>query len=471
MLTSTFCRAVAASGTAARLRPALIGLLLGAGPAAQAQQPAWTWRLHTAESSPASVQQVAQDAAGNSYVTGWFTRQLQLGSHTLQSAGGTDIFIAKISADGQWQWAVAAGGTSSDAGQGIAVAADGSITVAGSFAATAQFGPLTAQSNGGDDVFVGVLSASGEWRTLTTAGGPEQDQATALALDARQQAVVAGRFRGSAAFGATTLSSQADSEAFLAKLSPQGGWQWARQSVGQEQTVISSLGLDAAGSVYAAGYFAGTTRFGHAALTTSGTHDAFVAKASGDGRWQWATAAGGPSTDYAQAIAVSPQGNVFVTGSFSGQASFGSLQLSSRGGDDAYVARLSAQGGWQWVQTLQGPALEEGRAICIGPGESLYVAGRFSAAARYGPTGAPACQAGTDGFVARLTSEGQWLDFLGTGGPGADAVRSLTLGLRGQVLVGGVAETAAEATAGGATRLRLFAGSIIFPVRITADTY
>ncbi|MEQ2006712.1 MAG: immunoglobulin domain-containing protein, partial [Limisphaerales bacterium] len=57
-----------------------------------------------------SVQALARDAAGNSYLAGFFTGTLALGTTNLVSAGGDDIFVAKVSPAGTVLWAAHCGG-------------------------------------------------------------------------------------------------------------------------------------------------------------------------------------------------------------------------------------------------------------------------------------------------------------------------------------------------------------------------
>ncbi|SNR79562.1 NHL repeat-containing protein [Hymenobacter mucosus] len=454
--------------------PAVLGALaacvLSIGKPAYAQEPTWRWASHSTENGNVVVAKVATDAAGNSYVTGRFTHHLQLGSYSLQSVGSSDVFAAKLSASGEWQWATAAGGAGTDMASGLVVDADGNVTVAGSFTESASFGSFTKRSQGGHDMFVASLTPAGTWRAVSTAGGTEQDQITAIALDAQHNVVVGGRFRGEVSFETNTLSSTATSDAFVAKLDDQGRWVWARQTQGSDQTVINSLTIGHAGDIYTAGYFAGTTHLGPAQLTSAGTHDAFVAKVDGAGNWQWATTGGGPSTDYAKAIAVSADGNVFVTGSFSGRASFGAFDFLSQGGDDAYVARLTPQGQWQWVYTVRGNAMEDATDVCLGPGGSIYITGCFSRGAQYG-TSTLVSQGSTDLFMARLSKSGRWLDFLTFGSLATDDAGTIRTAPNGDVYVGGILGSAARlgAFSTGNALNQLFVGRVEFPVRMTAD--
>ena len=90
---------------------------------------------------------------GSSIVTGSFQGDAIFGSTTLTSAGGFDVFTAKMNADGTWAWATNAGGTGHDYGFGVSALPDGSSIVTGGFSDTATFGSTTLTSAGDYDVY------------------------------------------------------------------------------------------------------------------------------------------------------------------------------------------------------------------------------------------------------------------------------------------------------------------------------
>jgi Beta-propeller repeat len=100
----------------------------------------------------AAVRSVSLDTAGNVYAAGLFqgadsgiTMPLDFdpgaGTNILTCKGKTDIFVAKYTAAGTYQWAVALGGTGTDMATGIAVDVDGNVYVAGYFYNTVDFDP------------------------------------------------------------------------------------------------------------------------------------------------------------------------------------------------------------------------------------------------------------------------------------------------------------------------------------------
>jgi len=100
------------------------------------------------------------DDSGNSYVTGYFNETATFGSYSLTSSNSQDIFVAKMDNSGNWQWATRAGGTGDDCGYGITIDNAGNSYVIGSFGGTATFGSHYLTSNGGSDIFVAKLNSS-----------------------------------------------------------------------------------------------------------------------------------------------------------------------------------------------------------------------------------------------------------------------------------------------------------------------
>jgi len=61
-------------------------------------------------------------------------------------------------------------------------------------------------------------------------------------------------------------------------------------------------------------------------------------------QWQWAKQAGGSNSDYGYGISVDANGNSYVTGEFSGTATFGAFTLISSGSSDVFVAKIDTGG-------------------------------------------------------------------------------------------------------------------------------
>ena len=113
---------------------------------------------------------IAVDANGNSYVTGSFFGSATFGTTTLTCSGNFGIFVAKMDINGNWLWAKQAMGTYSNYGNDIAVDANGNSYVTGYFWGNATFGTTTLTSSGEKDIFVAKLDSNGNWLWAKQAG-------------------------------------------------------------------------------------------------------------------------------------------------------------------------------------------------------------------------------------------------------------------------------------------------------------
>ncbi len=129
-------------------------------------------------------------------------------------------------------------------------------------------------------------------------------------------------------------------------------WELAQKAGGSSGDDRSnSIAVSSNGDIYVTGSFKNTAYFGDTILTSAGDWDIFVAKMNSTGYWFWAVQAGGANQDIGEGIALDSSGNVFVTGTFQQSAQFGPNSLTTNNGNafDPYVAKISSNGAWQWV--------------------------------------------------------------------------------------------------------------------------
>lgn len=282
-------------------------------------------------------------ADGNIYLTGFFTDIGTFGTFSLISNGCWDIFVAKIDSDGNWLWAERAGGIYNDAGNGINTDTDGNIYVTGFISNLASFGSYNLNSFGGNDIFVTKLNAEGEWLWAVQAGGSDYDYGIDICTDNLGKTFVVGSFSDTASFGNINLSS-INNDIFIAKLDMHGNWLYAEQAGGNGGSGKNVV-TDIEGNAYMSGSFWGTANFGSYNLTSYGGGDIFVAKMSYDGNWLWASQAGSGhfhNADIGYGISIDADRNVYTTGKFSYTSIFGSLSLTSATAayHDIFVAKF-----------------------------------------------------------------------------------------------------------------------------------
>lgn len=276
-------------------------------------------------------------------MAGQFAETATFGASKLVSKGGGDAFVARLSGKGQWQWAVAAGSADNDEATALAPAATGEIYVTGYFSNKVAFGATVLTGRGLDDAFVGQLSSAGQCQWATAATGSSAVYGKGLVADPAGGVFVTGSFSGNAAFGATQLSSNGGSDdGFAARLSSSGQWEWVRVPSSDYLDSIAGIALDALGNLYVAGTFSQTIRGGGFALASRGKKDVFVGYLSRTGTWLGLTPAGGTANDETLALALTPNGDVLVSGNFAATATFGSNQLAAGlPSPPVYVGRAS----------------------------------------------------------------------------------------------------------------------------------
>jgi len=129
---------------------------------------------------------------------------------------------------------------------------------------------------------------------------------------------------------------------------------WAVQTGGTGPVLGFGIEYDGVGGALVSGYFSGQASFGSTSLTSRGTEDAYVMHVTASGAIDWAVQAGGASylygsQDQGYSISYDGAGGALVTGFFSGNASFGSTFLTSRGSADAFVMHVTASGAIDWA--------------------------------------------------------------------------------------------------------------------------
>jgi len=384
-----------------------------------AQSPDWIWVHQAGGTNNDTAKAIVSDASGNCYVAGYFSGSATFGTSTISSTGGMDIFVAKHDANGTWLWAKRAGGPGTDQGTGISLDATGNVCVTGYFAGTALFGTRSLTSSGYSDIFIARLDPSGNWLSAKRAGSPSDDVSYGISTDSSGNCYVTGYFYGTAVFGSISLTSNGSYDSYVAKMDSSGNWLWAKKAGGSGDECSYGIDTDSAGNCFITGYFTGSATFGSTILYSTGGTDDYIAKLDTNGNWLWAKQAGGSSSDYAYSLATDPTGNVFVTGYFLNSVSFGTTTLSSNGSSDVFVAKLDNDGNWLWAQSGGGSGTDYGYGITADSFGNCMFTGYFNGEADFGST--HLISAGTaDIYYAKLDPSGRWLNAAQGGGEAND---------------------------------------------------
>ena len=354
---------------------------------------------------------IAVDGDGNVFVTGRFQMQAMFDGIQVNAVGDNDMFLAKYSADGQIQWVKSAGGGSADWGTGVSVDAAGNSYITGYYTGSAGFGGQTLGAAGAEDIFIASYSPSGELRWVKSGGGAGTDLGFGVSSDPLGGVYIVGTFTSSATFSGQTITGSASGAGFLAKYAENGDLEWVKALDGT--SYAEKVSLDGEGNPYVVGMFEGNISFGGTALSSAGAEDIYVAKFDPDGTPLNAWSIGGTGSDgvagfgQSTAVVAREDGGFFVAGSFENTVDLGETSLQSLGEKDILIARFDKDGNPVWAESGGGTEFEGFVSLGVDPADNAYLFGNFfSQTFRIGTNQLPRFGGFADMFVAKFTGSG-----------------------------------------------------------------
>ncbi|MFW5740454.1 MAG: hypothetical protein ACOC1F_08815 [Myxococcota bacterium] len=384
-----------------------------------------------------------------------------------------------------------------DRAMGLAIAPNGDVVATGSFVGRVSFGDRVLASGGARDAFVARWNAQGEPLWNVRLGGVNSEaRGTNLAINARAEVLVAGRFHGVLDATRPQLLSRA-LDPFLVKVNSDGAFLWARRfdragtsgdgdvpfapdplggallAVGPTERAardgfvsriaaagnlpgrvslpdghVSSVAVGADRSVVVAGHAGmteapassgGAGRLRFRLRPRSQVDSLFVAKYDAGAERVWTRALGGRGTAFGEPlVAVDAAGGIYVAFAYRGAVDVGTGPVPASGGFDLALSKLDSTGKTIWTRAFPGPQGNEWmNALVVDAAGSVAIGGTFERAVDFG--GGPIMSAGPiSGYVARFDTLGrhQWSRVFG-GQQSSAVVEDVAIGPRGQVAVAG----------------------------------
>jgi hypothetical protein len=167
---------------------------------------------------------------------------------------------------------------------------------------------------------------------------------------------------------------------FLAKYTSGGTLLWLKRAGGTGSDIAHGLVVDGLGNVAIVGEFQNTAAFGTHSVKASGLFDAFIAKYDSAGNNIWVRSGGSTTSfagDPAKAIGADASNNFYVTGDYTGTATFDGLSVTNTGtsGTDIFVAKYDNNGAIQWLRHAGGPVSDKGYTIGVDKAGDSWVSG------------------------------------------------------------------------------------------------
>jgi hypothetical protein len=289
-------------------------------------------------------------------------------SGNLYAANKSGFLLVKYNAAGTLLWSK----PDDVSATAMSVDVDGNVFITGTLSGSVTFGSttLTNTTPGTNNIYVVKYDTDGNVQQAFVTGESNNAYAAGIDTDASGNIFLSGSFETSTIiFSSITLTSTATvGDVFVAKLNSSGTALWARASVSTFVASACGLALDSEGSVYVAGSFVQTLKFGsNATLSNGGSqyNDIFLVKydASGTALWSYAISSGGSYEDIAYAIVRGPNDDIFLTGYYNRS--------------DLFVRRHNKNGVNLWEQLTYGTNSASGYDLAVDTDGNSYVAGYY----------------------------------------------------------------------------------------------
>ena len=344
-----------------------------------------------------------------------------------------------------WSWAQNAGGAEGDWSYAVKTDENGNVYVAGSFkSATITFGTFTLTNTavGSNDLFLVKYDSAKNVIWAISNGGSGTDVATAIDVDESGNIYLGGSFSSPTIDfgGGIIITRTGGSDAFFVKYNNTGIPVWAKNGGGSSYEEVEDINVDLNGNLYGVGYFeSASCTFGTITITNHGYYDGFLVKYDVSGNLVSANGYGGSMWDDCKGIISDNSGNIYMTGYYRSDISFGDTTLINSNGDaHLFVVKYDSSGVFLWVKNSVG-SWEIGNEIALDPSSGVYITGFFQGTtmssgnlllSNNGPSGT------SDFFILKYDQDGnpQWL----TGGGNSDYEegRAVDIDENGDVFVG-----------------------------------
>lgn len=349
--------------------------------------------------------EIKVDEFGNVYTLGVFhgTVDFDPGADStfLTSSSGPDIFLQKLSPNGDFIWAKRIGGWGFDYGEDFVIDNQGNILIGGSFKTDIDVDPgpnvVSLISTGQYDGFIMKLDSNGDYIWGKHFGGLDDDKCHNVAVDTSGNVIFTGIFENTGDFdpgiGVTTLNSTGSDDIFMVKLDSLGDFVWAQNMGGPSAEYPQGVLTDSTGNIFTATTFIGTGDFdpgpGTSTLTADGYTDLVFHKFDPNGDLIWLKHMGGDEDEFLFGIDIDDNYNIYATGQFDGTTNMNptgtSAYISSSGNTDIFVLKLNSNGDLIWIKDFGGTSYDRPQAISVDINTNVYTTGNFRGGGDFDP--------------------------------------------------------------------------------------
>lgn len=312
----------------------------------------------------------------------------------LTSIGGGNVFVLKLSMDGEFIWAKALTGLTPSYSNsyiyGLDVDDDDNIYLSGAFSGEIDFDPGI-DTNGLSSVstfedlggYLLKLNTDGNFQWVESINTDRDDGMYNLAVDHDNNVIATAYFYDSisiqSAYVDTVFTSSwiPTTHELILKYDPNGEVIWVSR-VGTSYWFASDVLVDENNDILLAGRFTNGINFTSDAanyIPSNGVGDGFIAKIKSTGDYEWAHNIGGSYSDFATSLAVQENGNILLSINTEDSVYYDSLFITYDYGGYGTVLILGQTGNYIDAIHLSGGEVNINSIVLDGNG-GLISAGR-----------------------------------------------------------------------------------------------
>lgn len=219
-------------------------------------------------------------------------------------------------------------------------------------------------------------------------------------------------YSGTVTFGSTTLTCSGSTDIFITASDSTGTYLWALQTdttVDGSSTSLSGpgIGVDNSGNLYVSGSFSGNVTFGVTMLYSPSTY-AFVAKIDPTGpSWTWIASSEGADFSFGYTSRTTASGTTCLALDYGSEAIFGTFTITGESTNNAGYACIDSTGTWISALGVTASSSDnQAESIAIDSTDQIYISGSFKNTVTFGTTTLTASTSSTNAFLAKSDSAG-----------------------------------------------------------------
>jgi len=321
---------------------------------------------------------ITTDSDNNIYLTGSYGGTATFGNTTFLGSGTQDGFIAKFDDAGNPIWANKIVSYKVDGISGVTADNAGHVYVCGTNNDTANISGFILPPGG----FIAKYDTSGNCIWAKKKISSYQLGFIGTFCSAAPQSIkfnnnlltISGYFSHDTVVIDTTIIYSRMLYYFLATFDTSGALKWVKTFGGPQGGSLNyEHAIDSHGNIYITGTSTGQGYFQTDTLV--GPYTAFVVKIDSTGTEQWVRGITSNNGSWGNMVSSDGDGNVYVTGKFRGNTTFGNFNITSTTISDMFIARYNSSGDCLGVRFF-GEA--EGFGVTQDNNGNAYVCGNFS---------------------------------------------------------------------------------------------